>query len=123
MQQFINLIIKLSQGHGWRLAAIIILDLLLFGGSNAAEVSSWVLIVALLALAATIYQLVYSLLSLLSWYGLKVRRRRRLSFWITAVIGGLLALHSIGELGPRDVAVLLPLAAVAYLYSAFVSGD
>ncbi len=54
------------------------------------------------------------------WYGLLGgAHRKRQARVLTGLVGGLIALQSIGELGPRDVLVLLPLALIAYLYVSY----
>lgn len=97
------------------------LDMLVFGSSDARKVPSYILIVGFVLLLATVYQAFYGVLSLSRLYGLKLKRRGRFALYLTGVVGILIALQSIGELSPRDVAVLLPLAVIGYLYSSYSS--
>lgn len=71
-------------------------------------------------LVVTIYYLVYGLVSLAGLYGLRAKRKQRLSLALTGVLGILIALQSVGELGGRDILVLLPLAMLGYLYSSYL---
>jgi len=110
----------LTQKHIWPVICLLILDTLLFSYSNAAVVPSYMVMVGFILLTLTLYQIVYSLLGLTSLYGIKLKRKKSLAMYLTLVIGGLIALQSIGQLSGRDIVVLLPLTILAYLYSAYV---
>lgn len=103
----------------WRLASLIILDTVLFTGTNARNVTSFVLIAGFLLLVFTTYQCTRVVLALSALYGLPIgiKRSRRLAGSLSAMISVLVALQSIGELSPRDALVLLPLVILGYLYS------
>jgi uncharacterized membrane protein len=103
----------------WRVLVLLVLDILLFTTTNAGTAPSFVAIAAFVLLVATVYQLIYLLIGLSKFYGLPVRHKRPLAAYLTGVVGVIVALQSIGELGPRDVVVILPLAFVGYLYSAY----
>ena len=92
---------------------------LLFSTTQVAKVSSFIVIIGFTLLTLTIYYLIRCLLSLSKLYGLKIRRQRSLAMYLTLIVGILLALQSIGELGSRDVWVLLPLAILGYGYSSY----
>ena len=94
-------------------------DGLLFGSTNAANVPPFVVIIGFLLLIVTFYSLVYGFLSLVGVYGIPLHHKRQLAVYLSAVVGGLVALQSIGELSLRDVLVLLPLAIIGYVYSAY----
>lgn len=100
-------------------AGLLVLDGLLFGTTDAASVPSFVVIVGFLLLVLTFYSLIYGLLSLGGLYGIPLRHSRQLAVYLSVVAGGLVALQSIGELSSRDVLVLLPLATIGYIYSAY----
>lgn len=102
-----------------RLLYLLTLDIALFGATNATTAPSFVVMVGFVCLAVTSYYLIYGLIGLSGFYGLNITRKRTLALYLTIVTGGLLALQSIGELGSRDVLVVLPLAVVGYLYSAY----
>jgi hypothetical protein len=103
-----------------RLAALFVADLLFFGLTDPANVPSFALIIGFLLFAATLYQFVRGLIKLGSWYGLEfTRRQQRLARIATGVMAGLVALQSMGQLGGRDILVLVPLALVAYLYTSY----
>ena len=110
---------SLTRKHIWQLGGLLAVDVLLFSYTNATVAPSYVVMIGFLLLTLTLYQLIYSLLSLSSLYGVKIKRQRPLAAYLTAVVGGLIALQSIGELSPRDVLVLLPLAILGYIYSVY----
>jgi hypothetical protein len=107
------------QKQNWRLVGLLAADALLFSNSNATKVPSYMVIIGFILLSLTCYYLVYGLISFSGYYGVHVRRKHTLSFYITAITGVLVALQSIGELGTRDIWVLLPLALLGYFYSAY----
>lgn len=105
--------------HVLRLTGLLAADGLLFAGSDVAKVPSFIVMVGFLLLAVTLYYFIYAGLGVTGVYGLKIRGRRQLALYLTMITAGLIALQSIGQLGQRDVTVLLPLAIIAYLYSAY----
>ncbi len=113
----------LTRRHVKQLIVILVLDILVFGGSDAKTIPSFVLIMGYLLLLATIYHLFYGLLSAAQVYGVKFKRQKPLALYLTGVVGILVALQSIGELSRRDVVVLLPLIAIGYLYSSYDSAS
>jgi hypothetical protein len=52
-------------------------------------------------------------------YGLRVKHRKRVSLTATALIAGLVALQSIGQLSAHDLAVVVPLVALGYFYFSY----
>lgn len=109
----------LKYKHLQRLIGLIMLDILLFGSINAANAASYMIIVGFILLALTIYHILYCLLALSRFYGLKIKHKHQLALYITLVLGILIALQSTGELGSRDVWVLLPLVILGYFYSTY----
>jgi predicted membrane protein len=98
---------------------LLVLDILLFTTTNAATAPSFVAIIGFGLLVVTVFYVIYALTGLTKYYGLPVPRRKPLSIYLTAIIGLLVALQSIGELGPRDVMVILLLAGIGYVYSSY----
>lgn len=109
----------LTRRHSRQLIILLGLSAFIFGGSDAKNVPSFLLMVGFLMLLGLLYHLSYGLLSLARLYGLKLKNQGRFALYFTGVTGLLIALQSIGELSPRDVVVLLPLAALAYIYSSY----
>jgi hypothetical protein len=109
----------LRSKHLTRILGLLVLEVLLFCTTNAATAPSFVAIVAYVLLVATIYYGIYGLIGLGGLYGLRVKRRRPLAIYMTVVFGLVVALQSIGELGLRDVMVIVPLALMGYLYSMY----
>jgi hypothetical protein len=107
----------IARRHIWKFIGLLVVDGLGFSLTNAKSVPSFMLIVGFVLLIATLYYLVYSLLTFARLYGLSIRRKRRLAGSLTGLISGLVALQSIGELNSRDVLVLLPLVIIGYAYS------
>lgn len=101
----------------WQLLGLMFLDGVVFGSTNAGRVPSFMLIVGFILLMVTVYYLIRGLLVVARLYGVSVRHKYQLAGSLTALIGFLVALQSIGELNPRDVVVLLPLAVIGYAYS------
>lgn len=102
-----------------RLGGLIVLDTLLFGASNATEAPTWLIMLGFLALCVTSYYVVYAVIKGLAIYGLTLRRKKTLSLYITLVLALLIALQSVGELGSRDIVVLLPLSLIGYFYNTY----
>jgi uncharacterized membrane protein YccC len=110
----------LSHKRFRRIALLIVVDAVVFGLTDPQQVPSIALAAGFLLLAVTLYQVFLGLLQLANWYGLPgAVHRHRQARTLTALVGGLVALQSIGELGRRDVLVLLPLAFMAYLYMSY----
>lgn len=104
----------------WYSAGLLASDVLFFVLTNPKTVAAPLLVVGFLLLTATIYILLKAGLWLGGLYGLPLGgHRQRLALFGTGVIGGLLALQSIGELTGRDVLVLLPLAVLLYVYLSY----
>lgn len=100
----------------WSLGLLLVADGLFFGLTNPRTLASIWLIPAFVLLAATLYYLCKAVLVVLSWYGLRARRPKRLATTLTGIIVALTALQSIGELSKRDILVALPLVVLLYLY-------
>lgn len=113
-----------SRRQFWKISALLAADALVFGISDPQKVPSWMLAAGFLLLMVTLCQLLSVVLMAANWYGLPGRaHRKRQVRVLTGVIGGLIALQSIGELGQRDVLVLVPLAVIAYAYISYGKGQ
>jgi hypothetical protein len=108
-----------SHPRFWLISGLLVADTLVFCLTNPDRVPSFMLAVGFLLVAVTFYQLTLGILKAAGWYGLPGGAHRRLARTFTGVLSGVIALQSIGELGPRDVLVLLPLALIAYLYMSY----
>jgi high-affinity Fe2+/Pb2+ permease len=104
-----------------KLVILLLVDGLLFCNTNARNVSSIFLIVGFGLLLMTIFYIWLGLLSLLSFYGLVIHRPHYLALCLSILSGGLLALQSVGELSPHDIAVLVPISLLVYFYSSYSS--
>jgi hypothetical protein len=107
--------------HFWYALAVLIADVIFFSSINASQIAPFVLIIGFALLVLTCYILIYVLLSIARLYGLPVRYKQRLALYLSGVIGLVVALQSIGELTPRDVLVLLPLATLGYIYAVYTT--
>jgi len=106
-----------------RVGSLVVADALFFSLTNPMKVASWLLIVGFGLAAISLYYCLRGAVRVASWYGLPVSRRyQRRVAEVAGILIGLLALQSIGQLSPRDVAVLLPLLLVAYLHSSYGRG-
>ena len=101
----------------WILISLIISDGLFFGLTNPTNVPSFMVIVGFLLLLLTMYGLLYNFQKLLAVYAPWLSRQRNLVSTLTAGLGLVIALQSIGQLTVRD-GLLIPLAAIA-LYGYF----
>jgi hypothetical protein len=107
--------------HFWQSLCLLLIDIVFFTRTDASKVAPLVLIVGFILSVLTCYELLYGVLSVARLYGLPVRYKQRLAVYLTGVVGLILALQSIGELTPRDVLVLLPLATLAYIYGVYAT--
>lgn len=117
-----NIVRNLTPQHrlhlGW-LAGLLVVDGVIFAGTDAHQVAVWLLIVGFGLAVLTVYRLVYFGLAFLRLYGLVIKRRRRAAATLTGVIALLLALQSAGGLSPKDVLLLLPLVVIGYNYVSY----
>ncbi len=113
----------IAHKYSRQLILLLIADIALFSLTDAQTVPSFLLIIGFLLLAATTYHLIRGVLALFKIYGLRVERKRRLATYGTGLIGGVIALQSMGQLNSRDILVLIPLAILGYLYSYYVQAD
>lgn len=112
-----------SRSRTWLLASLLLTDIVIFSGSNPHNAPSLMLITGFGLLMVNFYLLMLGLASLSS-YGLLSggRHHRRFARLATGLFAGLVALQSVGELGPRDIVVLLPLTVLGYLYISYGRG-
>ena len=96
-----------------------LVDLLFFGLTDPSRVPSSYFIVAFILVAVTIYASAKGFCQLLKWYGMPIKRQQRVALTFGGIASGLLALQSVGQLTTRDLAVLLPLAVLAYFYFSY----
>lgn len=109
-----------SQPRFWLLFGLLCADGLLFSLSDPHKTPSFMLMIGFLLFIASLYYVLLGLLTISSWYGLsKTVHHKRLARMFTGLLGGLVALQSIGQLSTRDIFVLLPLAVLAYLYISY----
>lgn len=101
----------------WQFLVLLLADGFLFGGTNARNVVSYVVVIGFVLVMATLYYVLYGLLTVIRLYGIPIKHKRRLAACLTGLISGLVALQSIGELSQRDILVIVPLACLVYLYS------
>jgi hypothetical protein len=111
---------NIARKRVWRVLALLLIDIIFFGSTNTTKVASYLVIVGFLLLTMSFYQVIYYFLSFIKLYGIPIKRKSHLAIYLTVVLGILVALQSIGELSPKDIIVLLPLAAVGYVYSSYM---
>ncbi len=114
----------ISSPRFWRISGLLAVDGVIFGLTDPQQVPSFVLAGGVILLVVTLYELLLAVLHAAGWYGLPGgAHRKRQSRVLTGLVGGVIALQSIGELGQRDVVVLLPLALIVYLYISYGKAD
>lgn len=102
-----------------RYGLLLVVDILFFGFLSPAT-SAFVIIPAFFLVVLS----VFALLSLVMAYlgtllALKPTNQRRVVFMLTASMAVIVALQSIGQLTVRDVATIVPLILVLYLYMSY----
>lgn len=108
----------LSNQRFWQLTALVGLNLVFFGLTNAATVASWLLMVGFLLATLNLYALFYLLAMIVRLYGVRLERRKA-ALHATLLVGSVIALQSAGQLTHRDMLVILPLVAMAYFYRSY----
>jgi hypothetical protein len=110
----------LSERRFWLVASLLLTDLLFFSLSDPSKVPSFMLMIGFLLMVATIYLAVSAGFRLARLYGLvKSPEKTRVARLVTLVIAAAMALQSTGELGLKDVVVILPLAGLALVYLSY----
>ncbi len=108
----------LTQKSG-RLAALIMADGLFFGLTDPLKLPSFMLFPAFVLLAASLYAAFGMTLSVSNVHGPPPKTRRRIAAAFAVLLAGLIALQTIGELGARDIIILVPLAILASMYTSY----
>ena len=87
-----------------------------FGLTDPNKVDSGLLIIGYLLLVVTLFAVMRLLARVISLYGVPKNQANRVMGMTGGVISLCLALSSVGELSMRDLVVILPLAALLYIY-------
>lgn len=104
----------------WYILGLVIVDGLFFSFTNPAKVPSQLLIVGYGLLAVSLYVLSQLIGKALTAYGgLRREAVRRITRLVAVLLILLLGMQSVGQLAPRDVAALVPLVVVGYIYLAY----
>lgn len=106
---------RLSRG-----LALVAVDILFFGITDPARAPSLLLMAGFLLLTYTLYVFLSLVVVIADHNGLSLgRHRHRYVAVIASIVAMLIALQSMGELGGRDIIVLIPLAFLSYLYISY----
>lgn len=110
--------VKLLKHRKRRLGLVIlIMDGLFFGTTDPSQVASPLLAVAFLLLSLNLFYFAYIGLHLAVKAGFSMGSKQyKAAFGVAGVMALLVALKSVGQLGVHDIAVLLPLAVLGYIY-------
>ena len=100
---------------------LFVLDCFFYGTLNTNKVAQVMLVAGYVLLMANLYVLVYGVTSLIRLYGIELKKRKRLSLYMSLFLGLIIAIQSIGELSAHDVFVMGLLAAFGYGYITYVS--
>lgn len=103
--------------------SLVVMAGFLFFGTEAGSVPSFVVMIGYLSLVGIIYYLMYAVLSISAFYGFRIKRQQLIAGYLTGIIGVVIALQSVGELGGWDFWLLLPLAVLGYFYGSFAKGN
>ena len=104
----------------WQAIFILILDGLFFGLTDPNKINSIFLIVGFVLFAVSLYVLTQIILDFMIKLGFKMKNRRKIAVFIAVLACLLLALQSIGQLTDRDVLIIVPLAALLYIYATYI---
>jgi hypothetical protein len=106
----------LFKPHIWSTPLLIVIDMGFFGLTDPNKVDSGLLIIGYLLLVVTLFAVMRLLARVISLYGVPKNQANRVMGMTGGVISLCLALSSVGELSMRDLVVILPLAALLYIY-------
>ena len=102
--------------------AVLGADIIFFNLVDPA-VSSFVIVVGCILLAATIYCLTLLSSDVIAMFvGTSARTRRRAALFVTAPLTFLILMQSIGQLSGRDVLAAVALTIIFYIYVSYVAG-
>jgi hypothetical protein len=105
------------------LITVLVLDVLFFSTTDPSKVAAPWLIVGYILAVMTLYWLIRAFIAFVGLYIRAVRiQKRRLTKVLTIVGAVTLAMQSVGQLSFRDLAVLMPLALIAYFYFSYGRG-
>jgi len=102
---------------------LVVLDFVFFTSTDATKVAPIILILGFVLLLLTIYEGFFLLFTIARLYGLPIKNKNRLSMYSSGVMGLIIALQSIGELTPKDVLVIMPIAIIGYIYNVYASSS
>jgi hypothetical protein len=102
------------------LVILLVLNGLFFSLTNPDHVNSMILIIGFIILTILFYAIIDSLLFLLIKSGISLSRPRRIAVFTAILSGLILALQSIGQLSLIDLAVIIPLWMLLYLYTTYI---
>jgi hypothetical protein len=105
------------------LAALLIIDFVFFTSTNETKVAVYFIIIGFGLLVSTIYFISRAILEGLRLYGFDIKYSKKISTYITVVLSAIAALQSTGQLSARDVAVMLPLALIGFVYTSYPKSD
>jgi hypothetical protein len=104
----------------WQILTMLIIDGLFFGYLNPNKVNSLFLIVGFVLVGLTIYLFMQLVLIFFKNLGFKIKNRRKAAIFIAVLLSLLLSLQSIGQLTLRDVLIIIPIAVLLYIYTAYI---
>ena len=95
---------------------LLVIDGLFFTLTNPGSVKAIFLFVGFILLISTIYLLIEGVITLLKWYGLPLKHKKRLVRLLSGFSAIILGLQSLGELNLREVLIITPLFILSYIY-------
>lgn len=104
----------------WQIIAILIIDGFFFGFVNPNKVNSLYLIVGFILVGITIYIFLQLLMTFFIKIGIRIKNRRKIAVFVSILLSLLLSLQSIGQLTVRDVIIIVPIAVLLYIYTAYI---
>lgn len=101
-------------------AGLLLADGIVFTAVNPEQTGAVWLILGYILLGVTLFSLANLIATGLRIYGAgPARVGKRLLRYSAGIVTALAGLQSIGQLTPRDIAAMVPLAVVAYLYLSY----
>jgi len=105
-----------------KLAIVAVADVSFFSVIDPRKENVFILVVACVLVGVSVYAACRVVVWLLAKaFAISSAAQKRVAISVTVAVTFLVLMQSIGQLGPRDILAVVPLALVAYFYMAYAS--